>query len=513
MKPTDRPGWRARAAHALPILLSLLPFGPSWWFVLSKPWMPFSVNDDNALIELAVRQACHGERLLGAGSRFGWNHPGPLQFYLIAPFYLLTGGSNSSVWVAALVLHTFFAAATVYVAQRLGGLHQGLIASAALSLLVAHMGPGFLGHAWGPHAVILPLALFEFLALGLMLSGAAWLPALAFVGSYLVQTHVGLAPIVVSLAAVSAMVALRRPQRQDLRAGPLVITTVVILGAWAPPLLEEFRSAPGNLTALVDFFRKGDASHTFAEVIGPLAHEVGSLPIALAKAIVPSTSDDRNTGAGAAALLLVGCVPLAIASARRVGNDYAARLGLVALVAAATAYLSALRIVGPIVDYLLLFTAAVGFAAWAALAARWLSRRSVPGVSAVVVVLAMASNARGLRAQQPIPIQTLTQMRDVTEVLQRRLATAGVRRPLVRIVPGGWGWVTAAGVLLELERTGLRFAVEESWKGMYRGCARNGEEDAVILFADPAVDAPNTTGFALVGSDVHANIFLASGRP
>src|SRR5664279_1764035 len=217
MKPSDPPGWSGRAARALPILLGLLPFGPSWWFVLSKPWMPFSVNDDSALIELAVRRACHGEQLLGAASRFGWNHPGPLQFYLIAPLYLLTGACNSSVWVASLVLHTLFAVATVYVAQRLGGVHQGLLAAASLSLLVAYMGPGFLGHAWGPHAVILPLALFEFLALALMLSGAAWLPALAFVGSYLVQTHVGLAPIVVSLAVVSAMVALRRPQRQSLR--------------------------------------------------------------------------------------------------------------------------------------------------------------------------------------------------------------------------------------------------------------------------------------------------------
>ena len=125
----------------------------------------------------------------------------------------------------------------------------------------------------------------------------------------------------------------------------------------------------------------------------------------------------------------------------------------------------------------------------------------------------MVSNARGLHAQQPIPVETLTQMRDVTELLQRRLATAGVRRPLVRIVPGGWGWVTAAGVLLELERTGLRFAVEENWKGMYRGYARNGEEDAVVLFADPSVDAPDTTGFALVGSDGYANIFLSPGRP
>ena len=513
MKPTDWPGWRARAARSLPILLGLLPFGPSWWFVLSKPWMPFSVNDDNALIELAVRQACHGERLLGAGSRFGWNHPGPIQFYLMAPIYLLTGECASSVWVASLALHTLIAAATVYVAQRLGGLHQGLLAAAALSLLVAHMGPGFLGHAWGPHAVILPLALFEFLALALMLSGAAWLPALAFVGSYLVQTHIGLAPIVVSLVAVSAMIALRRLKRQDLRAGPLVITAVVILGAWSPPLLEEFRSTPGNLTALAEFFRKGDATHTFAEVIGPLAHEVGFLPMALAKAIVPSTTDDRNVGAGAATLLLVGCVPLAIASARRSGNEYAARLGLVALVAAAAAYVAALRIVGPIVDYLLLFTAATGFAAWTALGARWLSKRSIPAVSAAVAVLAMVSNARGLQAQQPIPIQTLTQMRDVTELLQRRLATAGVRRPLVRIVPGGWGWVTAAGVLLELERTGLGFAVEERWNWMYRGYTRNGDEDAVLLFADPGVDAPDTTGFTLVGSDGHANVFLSPGRP
>jgi hypothetical protein len=40
---------------------------------------------DLAVIELSVRNALRGHPLLGPYSRFGWDHPGPALFYLLAP--------------------------------------------------------------------------------------------------------------------------------------------------------------------------------------------------------------------------------------------------------------------------------------------------------------------------------------------------------------------------------------------------------------------------------------------
>jgi hypothetical protein len=58
-------------------------------------------------------------------------------------------------------------------------------------------------------------------------------------------------------------------------------------------------------------------------------------------------------------------------------------------------------------------------------------------------------------------------------------------------------WVPAAGVILELDRAGMAFAIDEEWRPMFgRGYARDGREDAVMLFADGGPD--ERTGAELV---------------
>ena len=66
---------------------------------------------------------------------------------------------------------------------------------------------------------------------------------------------------------------------------------------------------------------------------------------------------------------------------------------------------------------------------------------------------------------------------------QAYMADHQVRKPLVRIGEDVWG--TTAGVLLELDRAGVPFAVEESWMPMFpQSFAANGNEDAELAFVD-----------------------------
>ncbi len=486
---------RDRRAALGPVLLALLPLLPSWWYAIAKPWPPMSVDDDSAVIEMAARRVFHGTQLTGVYSRFGWSHPGPLQLYSMAPLYAATGQRSAGLWLAALLLTTLFAGAAAWAAVRILGPRRGVVAATALALLLARMGPGWVAHPWGPHAVIVPFALLLVLALGLAREGAAWLPGVAFAATYLVETHLGTAPA--ALAVVLAALALAwRAGRRLLAPGPILLAAAVSLVLWAPALLEQVRgtpSSPGNLTLLWRFFRTHRASHTFVEVFGPLAHELGSIPIALATAVVPSTTDHRDVGAGLFALLLVALLPIGLAASRRRRDDETTALSWLALAAAGAALLAGLRIVGEVFDYLFVYTSAVSFAGWTALALA-ASRpfeergrgRAVAAACAAVAVLCAIENARGLTQQQPIPARTNEAVRTLHDALKSHLAAEGIRRPLVHL-GGGEPWAPAAGALLELERDGVSWAVDEDWAVMFgKGRRATGAEDGDVWFTEEA---------------------------
>jgi hypothetical protein len=486
---------RDRRAGLWPVLLALLPLLPSWWFVLARAWPPLSVDDDAAVVEMAARRVLHGAQLTGVYSRFGWAHPGPVQLFLLTPVYAMTGQRSAGLSLAALFLSTIFAVAAAWSAARLLGGRRGLVAAAGLALLLARIGPHVVADPWGPYAVVVPLALLFVLALGLAREGAAWLPALAFVATYLVQTHVGTFLVTACLTA-GALVLAGRVGRRVAAVRPALVTGVVLAALWAAPVLEEFRGTPehpGNLTLLWRFFRAHGASHTFVEVFGPLAHELGGLPVALVSAVVPSTSDQRDVGAGLFALLLVALLPLALASARRRRDDGTSGVFWLSLAGIVTSLVSGLMVVGEIHPYLLLFVSAVGFAGWTGLAlaaARPLEERgrgrAVGVACAVVAVLCAISNARLLGKEPPIPSASNPAVVTFTNALKSHLAADGIRRPFVKLSEGE-PWVPAAGALLELERAGIDFAVDEDWTVMFgRNRRATGAEDGTVWFVEKA---------------------------
>lgn len=71
--------------------------------VLSRAYV---TGGDWAFIELRTRDVFSGDTpLTGAWSRYGWNHPGPLLYDLLAIPYRLTGSSWRGLWLGALVLN------------------------------------------------------------------------------------------------------------------------------------------------------------------------------------------------------------------------------------------------------------------------------------------------------------------------------------------------------------------------------------------------------------------------
>lgn len=80
---------------------------------------PFFNYGDGALGELAVREAANGERLLGAYSRFGWNHPGPAFFYWAVPFVAEAG--TRGFFLAAISWNAAASVGIVLLGRRIWG--------------------------------------------------------------------------------------------------------------------------------------------------------------------------------------------------------------------------------------------------------------------------------------------------------------------------------------------------------------------------------------------------------
>src|SRR5581483_10215299 len=171
---------------------------------------------DQAAIQLSVDRALRAGQLLGPYSRFGWSHPGPLYFYLLAGPYRVLGSTARGLLGASVLLTVAAAVGVVVAAGAIGG---RLVARAAAAVVVAEMaalGPGILSQVWNPVATIVPTTLFLVCCAGLA-AGRWWaLAGVVGAGSFLVQTDVSTGLVVLVLAGaavVCAVVAARRSFR------------------------------------------------------------------------------------------------------------------------------------------------------------------------------------------------------------------------------------------------------------------------------------------------------------
>ena len=89
---------------------------------------------DGASLSLHTLAALHARQWLGPYSQFGWNHPGPLLFYLMAPLYWLSGYHEASHRVTALLINAASLAGVLWIARRhVGGLFAILTATALVA--------------------------------------------------------------------------------------------------------------------------------------------------------------------------------------------------------------------------------------------------------------------------------------------------------------------------------------------------------------------------------------------
>ena len=227
---------------------------------LGVDWFPLQ---DQAVAALRVGDiATTDTPLLGAFSRYGWSHPGPLWFWALAPWRWVLGDagmvSGSVLMVGGILVST-----SLMLWRRLGGVIAA-VWTACSALVIAGVGAFGVMTPWNPNlAWPLYWALLAVLALVVLEASPRDLAIAVFLTAALVQLHIGYASVAVIPTATACILASGR-LLERWRSGsggrgvvPWLVATFVI---WLPPLTEQLaHGRDGNLYLTARWFLSGQS--------------------------------------------------------------------------------------------------------------------------------------------------------------------------------------------------------------------------------------------------------------
>jgi hypothetical protein len=184
----------------------------------------------------------------------------------------------------------------------------------------------------------------------------------AVVGSYLIQTHLGLAPVVgLMLAAVGVLWfrSTHMPQRERGHAAlrrPALAGLALLALMWVGPLAQQVTNSPGNLGQIVQFFRHPPPSeihsHSLRSAIAAVSDNATVFPMGHAP--------ERGHSVGRAAVAGgFGLLALFVVVACWGRHRFLAYLGGLSALGFVIAIVATTRVIGPLERYVLFWTPAL----------------------------------------------------------------------------------------------------------------------------------------------------------
>jgi len=309
------------------------------------------LTGDFGIIDTRVRDVWSGPLPLVGPYSFGWNHPGPLYYYALAPLDFLGRGAAWTVVVGGVLLQAIAIVLGARLAWRRGGLGLTLLILATFALATLGATDRVLLDPWNPH-VAMPFLVLFVLQVWSVTVGDRWqLLGAGIVGTFLVQTHVGYAPLVAAAVVVMVAIVVADTVRSHRPWVPWRAPVLVTAGAsfvlWLPPLIEQLTNHPGNVTLMLRYAREKPegiigyraGAGTFAALFHPIPAWLGG-----AQHLVPLTFQPRPESLGwllvPAALLVVSAV---IAVRCRLGPELRLTVIVGALAVVGTIALSQLK--------------------------------------------------------------------------------------------------------------------------------------------------------------------------
>jgi hypothetical protein len=457
---------------------------------------PIVTDSDFAVGEVYVELATRAQLLLGPYSRFGWHHPGPLYFYVVAPFYALAGHQAAAIYAVALAVNLVAIAAIAWVTARET---RGPLASALVGalLLFAWRTDRFLASPWTAHIPILPALGFLVIAAAVAAGRLRLLPIMIAFGSFAAQTHVGFAPTVLFVAVMAALIGTWKPADLAARRRSWWMSAVVMMVLWALPIVEALANHGGNVAALWRFFVVDPgAGQSPRQAIA--AGSYGLAGIWRADFDLPWGGRVELPDPFVFIFIAILTVALLLALARAhaaAGRRFEAALALVAVAATTIGVWGLTRIPGEILLYDLFRLAAIGamnYAILAAAAVRALTDRRPRLVPSGVWRVALPVGLLAIAVTGVLHLESLTSFErrqtrraivQAHQAVRDYVASQPLERPLIQIGNDRWG--DAAGTLVRLLHDHTPVALKDEHLSMFTPFfAATGSEDALITFAD-----------------------------
>lgn len=395
-------GWVRRHPGLLAIAFTLLVVAPVLAVVITRSGRTYLATSDLGVIDLRIRDIWNGDiPLVGPYSRLGWSHPGPALFLLLAIPNGLFGHAPWTTQVGGALLQGIAICWLASLAWRRGGLTLVVATMTAVSLVYASTGAWVVLEPWNPYIALPFFCLFVFQCWLVATGAPEHLPGLAFVASFLVQTHVGYLPLVVAALAVVAVCAVRDrgspPTRRAWRR-PLAFAAGITAVMWVLPVIDLVCNRPGNLERMARYFVNGDTGEPVAGVTHAL--ELMAAEFEPRPAWLGASDKSGLIQAGATASLVWLLVPVAIlalswwASRGRPASS-ARRLWTLAAALLPVAVLALSRVTGWLYPYLFQWRPAIAVlvvfasAGLVVVARRLLDRAVVRTALAAVAVVAV----------------------------------------------------------------------------------------------------------------------------
>ncbi|MGE0461469.1 MAG: hypothetical protein AB7Q16_08880 [Vicinamibacterales bacterium] len=413
---------------------------------------------DEAAYGLQVERAKQFRELVGPYSRFDFNHPGPVASYYYAftePLLTPWPSPMGRHHVAQLLLNAAFLLMALHAIYVLSPRKSDtLLLAAALLFVLARsdLDADYLSKIWPPYLLIFPAVTLVTTMAGVAMGRLTLILPAALASIYMVHNHVSAATIVAPFWLVAGTLGVvARSKRPDARLTSVERMAlggafVAVLVAAVPPLVDEWRHTPGNLSRLWAFFSsRPGASHGWGESLA----FVGAF---VARPIWPGAGHPERV---LAVLMLVATLAAMVGPCCR-------RLLALQWLGVALLVFGATRVVGPLLDHVMLFTVAfVALGLFLALAGLRLGRPLVAW-PLVVVAAGMAVGAGAVReeAAAPQPTEALLQAIDPQPGRTYELVWEEEG-------PHHEQWSMAASLALMMTRRGLAVCTPPAWWVMF----------------------------------------------
>ena len=514
---TERPGqsarghatrydWRDRAPVVAAVVLAL-PLFVAALLELSIERPP--LTGDVAATELSIMNATAFEQLIGSYSRLGFNHPGPLQFYLLAPLYWISGESSTAPFVMTAVCNAAALGCIVGVwFSEHRGAAERMLLLALLSLFLASFGAIELKYwelltplsaVWNPISVVLPFGALTLLCCAAANGRSAALPLATAVHAFVVQTHVvtGLAATVLLASAFVLSVRSPSADRKRSRVRALALSGAVALVLWAPPLVDQL-AGRGNLATVGRFLVAPASVSAWGAIVHSALHlAFWSLPLR-----IEEPSGALQVAAIAITVLELGLLVVAYRIARSRAQGFAAASSLLGVLLILSAWLTARRLDDPHFLYLTSWLPLVAALNLSTAGAVVLVPRIAPRhrewlvlAAGGVVLLATIFSVLGLMKRAASRASVTDKSQAVQVMLPEIERQLGVE-PQVALRAGKGGEGVLPGLALALVKRGVRPAIANDW------CPDLGERVHCVSPTRPELvvtDSDQTCSHAIAG--------------